>query len=62
MNNLKISKPPFTTIMEDVLKKIAEEVGFDIEKIIERIEKEYNVKIGKGNRNNIEKLLKSLKD
>ncbi len=48
--------------MEDVLKKIAEEVGFDIDKIIERIEKEYNVKIGKGNRKNIEKLLKSLKD
>jgi hypothetical protein len=48
--------------MEDILKKVSEEVGFDIDKIIERIEKEYNVKIGKGNRKNIEKLLKALKD
>jgi len=62
MNNLKIPKPLFTTIMEDLLKEITEEVGFDIDKVIERIEEKYDIRIGKGNRKNIEKLLKTLED
>ena len=47
-------------MMEEIIKEIMAEVGNDTNTIIKKMEEKYKVKIGKGNRKNIEKLIKKL--
>jgi hypothetical protein len=46
---------------EEVIREIGKRVDFDLDQLVKEIEERYQVKIGKGNKRNLKRLLEQLK-